>query len=185
MPKKDHRKCISCGEFYHMDEMMLTNGYGENDGDVCEDCYSNDEPACQYITPASDFIGYIGSYSRYLEEFWGENCYDSIEEHADSLQWVNTDGWRGYFDGKVPDGYSKVVNGWICGFDGEGTQEVKDFHEMWEEDKEQFSHIRMFVALCRTSNVFSTAVEAFVHNKDIDAFKGVLAMNGTPSEEVE
>jgi len=175
MPKLDHRKCVSCEEFYHRDEMYMSAGASSFDEWVCETCYYEDQPCCSYVTPTCEYNGNIGSYNRNLDDpLWGDPCYDAIEEHADSIEWKSTDAWRGYFDGKVPDGYVSMIEGWTSGGWGGGTDEVNDFSDVWENNKQCFEGLRMFVALYRTSNVFSTSVDVYVHNQDVDEFKRIL-----------
>jgi hypothetical protein len=174
MPKKDHKKCQSCEEFYHIDDLYTANGISREAQLICETCYCEDDPACTYITPNSEETAYIGSYSRYTDGVWNDPSYDAIEEHADSIRWKSTDAWRGYYYGDEPNGYSSIIEGWTSGGWGGGTDEVNRFHEMWEKDRERFAGLRVFVACYRTSNVFSTAVDVYVHYEDEDALREII-----------
>tara|TARA_Y100000593_G_scaffold83824_1_gene158310 strand:+ start:24201 stop:24956 length:756 start_codon:yes stop_codon:yes gene_type:complete len=177
MAKKDHLKCISCEEFYHMDE-MLTSYYGSP---LCEGCESDDMTSgcISVILPDPDDSGentcYMGTHTRYTDPAWntlvGE---DVINDWMDTVKWKNTDGWRGHYVTGVPEGYERIIDGWSSGGWGSGTTAVNDFEDMWKNEHEQFAGIDMFVAVMPTSNVFSMTVEVYVHKRHLDAFKRII-----------
>ena len=173
MPEKDHRKCVSCEEFYHMDEMMCTYDEGEP---LCEGCEGDDFSGCvSVLLPDEDCTCHKGSYTRYTEPAWNTDVgEDVVNEFMDNVGWKRSDGWRGYYEGKAPEGYTEMVGGWMCGFDGAGTTEVRDFQEVWADNRQCFEGLRMFVAVMPSSNVFSTIVEVYVHDKDVDEFKLIM-----------
>ena len=155
-----------------MDEMTCTY-----EGDpLCEGCDCDDlSNAITVILPDEDCVCYKGSYTRHTDMAWNTDVgEDVVNEFMDNVGWKSSDAWRGHYEGKAPDGYTEMIGGWICGFDGAGTEEVRDFHEAWENDKDLFTGLRMFVAVMPSSNVFSTIVEVYVHDKDVDEFKLIM-----------
>lgn len=161
-------KCISCEDKYSED-----TGYITTDGeDICEDCYYDDssQPQATIVFSNDEDIAYKGSYTQYVD---CEN-QDTIEEYFESVKWKSSDAWRGYNQGEAPKGYTLFQEGWMCGFDDAGTEEITSFHDLWLEDKERFAHIDMFISVLQTSNVFSTAVEIYVNNDDVDELKTLL-----------
>jgi len=168
----DAVECDSCEEIIECEDDQYYSNGTEKDKTVCETCYCESRVVCSYVTPNCEYPGTISEYCSYLDDtFYGEKVCPAVEEHADSIKWHASDAWRGHYEGDTPKGYTNVITGWSSGGWGSGTDEVNDFHEMWEEDKERFAHIRMFVAIMPTSNVFAQGVDVFVHDDDLELFK--------------
>ena len=155
-----------------MDEMNWTY-----EGDpLCQGCESDDLSGCvSVLLPDEECTCYKGSYTRYTEPAWGTALGEAVvNEFMDNVGWKSSDAWRGHYQGKAPEGYTEVVDGWMCGFDKAGTTEVVDFQEVWADNRQCFEGLRMFVAVMPSSNVFSTIVEVYVHDDDVDEFKSIL-----------
>ena len=175
-------KCTECEDMFNEDYVMYTS-----DGDViCEGCEEGDlsQPKATilysdglYDSDIQKFYCYelMGCRDEHFEDYDLPQC---VEEYHDELKWKNTGGYRGHYQGKTPEGYTKLKDTWFCGMDGHNMDELMSFiHECVENNQlwSKFANVELFIAFPLTSNVFSTGFELYVKDSDIGAFKGQLS----------
>jgi len=184
MPAKGSRKCTHCDEFY--DEYTFTF-----DGEVI--CYACEESAMQYMShcihiPAfnvPEIHVFSNDFGLRDKECW-ELVYDN--ESGKNLKypkpiklekWVHTDAWRGYTDWEYHDGYMVIGNGWITGWADKYHMRKADLNDLMEQLLERAKNVQdvpvdIWVITGVTSNVFSTAMDFIIREKDEDKLRKYL-----------
>jgi len=151
-------KCACCeeeveGEVYLGDEGTYYEGKP-----LCEVCYYEDEP-CATVIYGDDEYPHVISYTR-------------NETDGDfRVRWVSTDPWRGYYEAES-DVYERLHDDCILAYSRD-AEELKNFDEKIREllDKLGIRYARVFT---RSSNIFSTGYDLYVHREDLKGENGVL-----------
>ena len=162
--KKGTRKCFSCSEYYDEYEMSYTL----TDKRCCGSCKEQIEctaSSCIHINPimgesvTENFTKEFGSFENYPEMPY------PVKEEV----YIHTDGWRGYTDWILNDGYVEVSEGWTTGCPESNTSRKALFNEMIEEwmGDPCLAPCELWVICGVTSNVFSTSVTIVALEKDI------------------
>jgi len=74
-------------------------------------------------------------------------------------KWVNSDGWRGYTDWELKEGYIEIADGWVTSFIDSTVERKRELSEMFEDLQEGKIKppCEIYWLFGITSNVFSTA----------------------------
>jgi len=125
---------------------------------LCDVCYYEDEP-CATVYYGDDDYPHEISYTR--NETDGEF----------RVRWVSTDPWRGYYTVES-DVYERIHEDAILAYSYDADQ-LKRFDEEVRRllDWLGVRYARVFE---RTSNLFSTGYDLFVHKEDLNGEKGAL-----------
>jgi len=166
-------KCISCEEKIDIIEDLYN--YTSDDDYICEDCYNSDLENPVTIFDNKNEKYYKGDYifiDQYGNDYDIPNC---IDDYKDLIIYKQTDGWRGYYEGKAPKGYKSVECRWFSGFDGHNMNDLmKKFHSIIEDDIDLISGFNYFYAILPTSNVFSQSFELYIKENQFDEFVDVI-----------
>lgn len=167
-------KCLACENTLRLDESYPCNRAEYKGKRLCENCFNDDKN-----DPIGTVIECLKGERNTVKV--GEYCYhgDIVSPEAKdlirSIAWHSSDAWRGYYEGKAPEGWEEVVDTWFCGMDGTNVEgDLEKFHEKWE-DKNETPRFPMLVVFLRTSNVFSTGATIYVpkvHKNDFIAWMG-------------
>jgi hypothetical protein len=134
---------------------------------VCEICYCEAEPlATLRINPSPD-----ASNADCEEHLTITSVYNEAVEGGFgpwSVTWHRTDPWRGYYELESPEGWVHLQGDALLW--GHSSEEMLvEFHRALVEGLRE-TNLVCAIATCRTSNVFSTAVDWYVHiGEDEDA----------------
>lgn len=96
--------------------------------------------------------------------------YDHLGNKAWRLKWVNTDGWRGYYEA-VPVkkyGWIKIDDGWTTGeWDDAGDNAYSKTETRLKKLAKEYASkgYDVTAVYVLTSNVFSTAFDLFIKQK--------------------
>ena len=165
---KNQTKCICCEE--KINEDCDYYNYTSENEIICEDCYNSDLDNPITIIDNQGCKHYKGEYT-FIDEYGEEPMDNSILEYGENINYKRTDGWRGYYKGKCPNGYKCVEDRWFSGFDGHNMNVLmKNFHSIIENDKEALSYFDYFFAILPTSNVFSQNFELYIRENQKDDF---------------
>jgi hypothetical protein len=178
-------KCSSCSEEYTENDFEAINLKGES---LCESCEGSAwEYCCTAIVKQN---GEVNKY-EWCSEFGFRDLkyYESLEEieGLDGFKYVRADGWRGYWDSVVADGYTTLASGW-------STERYDDVPY-----KHKFNDLvdnilggslecpyQIIFAFGLTSNVFSVASDVIIRESEVEAFtKWLSAEAGITIEELE
>tara|TARA_Y100000034_G_scaffold64814_1_gene78450 strand:- start:134 stop:667 length:534 start_codon:yes stop_codon:yes gene_type:complete len=166
-------KCISCEEIIDI-ESGCSADRGEHKGEpLCENCYCDDmgEPIVTASRGKDKQTYYCGNYTSDAD--YEDNA---IAEYFDSVKWHSCDAWRGYYKGEAPAGYEQMVDSWFGSVDGYFPDDIVGrFHEAYESG--ELDGIEYFAAFPRTSNVFSSGIEVYIHNQQVDESKSIIGIN--------
>lgn len=159
--QKKENVCNSCGQELQEDRKIFSD---EQEVWVCETCYDEDEPCLTIVTndEGLDQDGYgsdeNGLYRAYVKS------YSNGTGGEFRAKWVNSGGWRGYYEVIASKAWKKFHSDCILAYSGD-SEELEGFDEKLEQyfqDKE----IRFAKVFSRTSNVFSTGYDFFVKRED-------------------
>lgn len=184
MSKTKKTICVSCeNPIEDLDNAYQVERGSDKGKQICESCYSDDSSDAIATVVSCEHgkrnTHYLGSYTISAEGFLDE----IVQEYSDSLEWKATDGWRGYFEGKTPNGWIKVLDTWFCGFDGTNVEGLTErFHELWQEQNET-PDFPMLVSFLRTSNVFSTGLDIYIPAWAEDDFKAWIGASEEEADE--
>lgn len=93
--------------------------------------------------------------------------HDHLGNKAWKLKWVNTDGWRGYYE-VVPVkkyGWRKIDDGWVTGeYSDAGDNAYSKTEAHLKNLAKEYAHkgYDVTAVYVLTSNVFSTAFDLFI-----------------------
>lgn len=98
--------------------------------------------------------------------------YEELPEPIKAGKWIRTDGWRGYQDWELHDEYISVITGWTTGYIDDWTKRKQDFNDLIEKlmNGKIECPVELWVAMGRTSNVFSNTIDIIIHKKDKEKF---------------
>jgi hypothetical protein len=171
VPSDSTIKCISCEVEIENEDYAMSSERGETEGQpVCESCFHESTPFAS--------AGRNREESYHVTEFYNSAAYEdaSISEYFESIKWISSDAWRGYYEGKTPKGYTQMVDGWFGAVDGHFPNDsIERFHEIWESGILEGMGIDLFMSSLTTSNLFSNGIEVYVSNDHIDLFKSIMA----------
>jgi hypothetical protein len=127
---------------------------------ICECCYYESEPlATLRINPSPD-----ASDPDCEEHLTITSVYNEAVEGGFgpwSVTWHSTDPWRGYYELQSPEGWVHLQGDALLW--GHSSEEMLvEFHRALVEGLQE-ADLTCAIATCRTSNVFSTAVDWYVH----------------------
>lgn len=173
------QNCTECGQEFDQDNDYYE--YNANDEIICSDCYSShwDSAVSVYeYDPEFESIDHI-QYSYTLNKTRSLETYDEFEELPKcikSAEWKRIDGWRGYVDVEIADGFTCVAEGWFTDM----YDDVKwkwDFNEFVDKvhSGELVPPVETFFIFAQTSNVFSTAAQLVVRTHQENTFLNWLA----------
>lgn len=161
--------------------------YTQDDKPYCESCesgawdYSNTVVECHQ-----------GENTRYIwcaefgfrhTEYWEEVNPDGV----DGFKYIRTDGWRGYWDPVIAEGYTTLASGWSTGRWDDVAYKHK-FNDLVEgiHQGELECPCKVIFAFGLTSNVFSVASDVIIREKDLEAFQEWLCQEaGITIEELQ
>jgi hypothetical protein len=166
--------CVSCEKQLDLDEdPCYFVAFGEQkDEPVCEGCYCDDiatpNAVVVRVTEGNRESWRVGSYNIESSEDgegffdWGPvDDKDPLTVYMLGLDWHRTDAWRGYFEGTVPEGWTRVINDWV-GMDGYNLRDdLELFHDHWQT-KQETPAFDMIVGFPRGSNVCVQNIEVLV-----------------------
>ena len=151
-------KCICCGEEIEGEVYLGDPGTYYEGEPLCEFCYFGDEP-CATVLYGDDDEPHVISYTR--NETGGDF----------RVRWVSIDPWRGYYEAESSV-YVRLHEDCILAYSRD-AEELKSFDEKIREllDKLGVRYARVFT---RSSNLFSTGYDLYVHREDLKGEKAVL-----------
>lgn len=150
--------------------------YSKSDEVYCESC---EQSAWDYSN--SVLVVKDGETKKYIHctefgfrdaEYWAESSPNGVAD----FKYVRTDGWRGYHDPVIEDGYTTLASGWSTGrySDVAYKHKFNDFVDQIAEGEIECPFELIF-AFGLTSNVFSVSSDVIIRTKDLDAFTEWLA----------
>ena len=179
--------CDLCDEQINLEEDFYKYGTDKNGNDVicCEHCESSEMESSATCTPYGDpnfedgerysYSQLFGALSPYFEELYGDEANNFPVK---SIEWKNTDGWRGFYNVEFEEGWESI-DGWITGWVDE-TIGHKNFVLEFLDDLRQeeiYPHFPIWVVTTQTSNVFSTATDIVFRESDRGELKDFILNN--------
>jgi hypothetical protein len=161
-------KCDLCDEIIE-DE---GNFFETRDGKIaCEGCFDIAwEDASKAIVFKPD-----GTHEEivFCEDFGMLEDLGNLPEPVKKEKWVKTDGWRGYTDWELNEGWVDVAEGWVTGYPDETTQRKVELHDYFEKmlNGELIPPVEVWWFFGKTSNVFSTASKIVCRAGDLETLK--------------
>jgi len=152
-------KCDLCEE-----EVEEGEGFGTIDGRLaCEGCYQSE---WEHPSTVIIFNPDGSNESIQFTQNFGTPEGDKIPEPIEKEIWKNTDGWRGYTDWELKEGFIEVADGWITGFPDRTTERKIELAEIFDKLKagEIKPPCKIYWIFGITSNVFSTASSVVIEN---------------------
>ncbi len=130
-------KCPLCGEEIKEDDE--TFAYPTINGDyVCINCGESETEYPSTIFKFNQgkieqcqFTKHFGIAETANGDFSGQE--GKLPEPIKSQEWIKSDGWRGYTDWKLNEGYIKVADGWITGHPDEYTRRKLELGEYFDD----------------------------------------------------
>jgi hypothetical protein len=177
--------CHSCKEPIGENDFIAITLDGES---ICESCEGSAWDYC--CTAIATQNGEITKY-EWCSEFGFRDMkyYDSLEEieGLDGFKYVRTDGWRGYWDSVVADGYTTLASGWSTGRYDDVAYKHK-FNDLVDNilDGTLECPYQIIFAFGLTSNVFSVSSDVIIRESEVEAFTNWLSAEaGITIEELE
>jgi len=162
---KGFKKCTSCEKFFDAESFGMSADRGENEGKIiCDECFSQDgeEPIANVVYCKDEEREDCTVGENTIQTENDESVRPELWEYARSIIWKSDGGYRGFYEGKTPEGWKKMIDSWFCGFDGHNIEGVlAKFQKSFDSDKKT-PDFDMIVSFPRTSNCFSTGIEVFV-----------------------
>jgi hypothetical protein len=161
-------KCSSCSVEYTENDFEAINLKGES---LCESCESSawDYPCTTIVTQNGTTTSYIWceDFGYRDREYFEDAELDSVT----GFKYVRTDGWRGYWDAVIGEGYTTLANGWATGSwsDVPWKHKFNDLIESIQKGELECPYELVF-GFGLTSNVFSTSVDVVIKEKNIKKF---------------
>lgn len=169
-------------------------GINEDDGvyytldnkPYCDTCYYESWNYANTVITAhnGDIVRYMWcqEFGFRDNEFWEETSPDGV----DGFKYIRTDGWRGYWDPVVSEGYTALASGWSTGR-WDDVAYKHNFNDLVDAILEGTLECPFAVvfAFGITSNVFSTASDVIIKSSDLEAFQEWLCQEaGITTEEL-
>lgn len=162
----DTAVCISC------DEPVNTDGtddvYWANlaEGWQCWPCRESEEQygaTIVHLMPGAEPVRILWTEAFAFDMGYGEDV-DLHEEYPGLAQkWHSTDGWRGYTDVTIPDGWEPVEDGEGSALWGTRTR-TSDLAQSLIEQGDEVDREYLIVT-APTSNVFALTIDIFVREE--------------------
>jgi len=166
MSNKGLRKCAGCEKFFDFTSDGWFADRGEYiDKPICQECWHNDDPDIATIVEYDGDKNEI-SLGNYTLMGDTDNISLAVEDLANSIKWVKSDGWRGHYTGDTPKGYVRVVDAWFS-LDGiHGDSEGLIDRLEYSLSAGDYPPFPVIVASLRTSNCMSRGLDVYVQDKD-------------------
>lgn len=177
----EDRICIECKEEDHYGQ------FGYFDGSYyCNDCFHSDMDSTSTIYRAVDDKVEKQLFTKiFALTDDGDETYDWFDEllvdkTKSPRNYVQTDGWRGYYDSSKNFNLVSLASGWTTGWADETTKRKLDFNDFANKllSQEIQSPYEIFILVEPTSNVFSTAVDVLVKESDRAKVEEWMENNG-------
>lgn len=169
--------CVSCGGTYKLSYTRQTDG-----GYICRDCVDYE---MEYASTLVNFSTKGERVARITNYF---NTQDWADEVVGRRKWVDTGGWRGYFETPLKDGYTRLSVGWGTGMPDHTVQRKNilfALEDLLRAEGRTLPGEGVYVLAEPTSNVFSTAIEFFCKAEDEEAIREWLARHEFAVERIE
>jgi hypothetical protein len=161
--------------------------YTQDDKPYCETCESEAWRDANSVITVQD-----GEMVRYMwcQEFGfrDNECWEEVDPNGvDGFKYIRTDGWRGYWDPVIAEGYTNLASGWSTDRydDVEYKHNFNDLVDAILEGELQCPYMIVF-AFGMTSNVFSTASDVIVKDSELEAIEEWLCQEaGITVEELK
>ena len=173
------QKCSDCDREFDQDNDSY--GYDKEDNMICEGCLEShwESPTILYEFDPNEESMAVFHYSYTLNRCYDTENYEEQEGAPSCIKgakWTSIDGWRGYVDVEINEGYTLVADGW-------STDRYDDVRWKWDfndfVDKIQNGELvpptMLFFIFSQTSNVFSTSSQIVVKSQEEDTFLNWLA----------
>ena len=166
--------CSSCQTEINTDNDFYR--YNRKDEILCESCEQSAWEYSNTVVTVKD--GEVKTY-RWCDDFgfvdteyWESAELDSVT----GFEYVRTDGWRGYWNAQIGEGYKVVANGWSTG-KWDDVAYKHDFNDFVEQigKGELECPFELIFAYGLTSNVFSVASDVVIKEEDFEAFSEWIA----------
>lgn len=163
-------KCKHCEEILRDNEWYATALDGEP---ICESCESQSwQNACVVYEVEN---GEVLKYEWCPDFGFRDGDYCEITTSPDSVEgfkYVRTDGWRGYYDSIIANGYTAVASGWCTDKHDDVAYKhlYNDLVDAILGGKVSCPYKIVF-AFAPTSNVFSTASDLIIEDTQLDNVK--------------
>jgi hypothetical protein len=171
MESRDVLECAACGC-----DIEYGNSYIDEDGaDVCESCEANAWNYANTVVVISD-----GEVTKFLHSSMGWREAEYFEQESpdavEKFEYKSTDGWRGYHQPVLADGYVTLADGWSTGNYSDVPWKHK-FNNFVSElaSGEKVCPVDVTLAYGLTSNVFSVSTDIIVASGDVDEFTAWVA----------
>ena len=163
--------CVDCGK--ELDEYNTVYAAGEEFCSECYEYYLQDAPTLYHLKPGygedtNDRLYYLSGYG------FDDECNESPVE---PLGWISDGGWRGRFGYKPIEGWT-MISGWTTGWTDSTTRGKDKLNEIMALIMAGKAPIHIWLMVSRTSNVFSSTIDLFVKDSNMDTFDTWLAENG-------
>lgn len=178
-------KCAGCGELTNENSLQYSEIL---DDSVCEGCLQSDrEHASTLVRFAPGEKEVAISFGDYHaeEKTWGEEAPDWFWKYFDGRKWVSTGGCRGYYQTNFKNGFVKFATGWVTGWIDKTTEHKEVACDLSDFIDNNTPPVPVYWLFEQTSNVFSTASELFLDEKDLPEFVEWLEDNGFEVEKVQ
>jgi hypothetical protein len=166
--------CSSCDQ--ELDQENDLYAYNRKDEIICEGCEQSAWDYANTVVVVKD-----GEITKYLwcSDFGYRNIEDWEDADLDSVtgfEYVRTDGWRGYWNAQIGEGYAVVANGWSTGR-WEDVAYKHDFNDFVEKigSGDLECPFELIFAYGLTSNVFSVSSDVVIREVDLEAFTEWIA----------
>lgn len=163
-------KCVDCEDLFNPDQEGRVTRDGEWLCDSCWCCAEEYMNTLLHYSPDGEqqslrFDKRLGTVDP---EGWEDG--DDLPEPIKAVEYIRTDGWRGYDQPILMDGYTVVADGWATGRHGDVPWK-HSFNDLIGAmgRGELIPPMDVYVIACLTSNVFSMAIDVVVAEADEDA----------------
>jgi len=189
MPAKGSKKCSFCGEYISEVDMERGEYHYSHTGKIaCESCY---ESGMEYASTVVHFDEWGDRYTTKFDEdftYWSdEDCADDeYPEPVGSQSYTRTDGWRGYYESHIAEGFVEIAGGWVTGFPDDTVSRKLTVAEFYgglvagdfEAPKD------LYWVFSPTSNVFSTTCKIACRVEDKEEIENWLSASGESPDEL-
>lgn len=167
--------CSVCEE--HIEEHEYHQDNFKTGEPVCEGCVENSYAypmltSTTYQDGEKERVMYNDTLGAFIDYEYGE-MYEESPDYSpvETAKWVSTSAWRGYMGFDLKPGWISLESGWATGRhdDVAWKHAFNDFVDELEEG-ELYTHFPIVVVSAPTSNVFSTAIDVCVRERDVDTF---------------
>lgn len=182
--------CGDCGETVTSEDRYFEDSQWSTvkDVQICYGCYESDqEHASTLVAVTADGFSklLLGDHVVIDLEFYDYGLPDwaarFLPDGWQGTDWVSTDGWRGYGNSiRQFKGIAKLADGWTTGWVDNTVSRKHLVNDLLGEleSRELVPPAPIYVLLEHTSNIFSTAIDIFVADSDLDLVTEWLGENG-------